>query len=251
VLSGVAARSPDDAWAVGHYGTSSGERTLIEHWNGTRWSQVPSPSPGGKGRNSQLTGVAMTSARRAWAVGFYQTPKSGQRSLILRWNGRSWRQVPSPNPFHQTVLTSVAATTASHAWAVGYAITGKTGVEGRQITQTVFLQWDGLSWTRVPSPNLIPFGGNWLLGVAAIQYTDIWAVGYDQRPGGNVGGLILHWDGVEWQAPTVPLSNLSGSEILTGVAATAQDNVWAVGSDSSSGEDLPVILHFDGKSWQS
>src|SRR5262245_54262964 len=46
-LSDVAAISPDDIWAVGShidvvYGTA---RTLIEHWNGSTWSEVPAPNP--------------------------------------------------------------------------------------------------------------------------------------------------------------------------------------------------------------
>lgn len=253
ILTGVAASSATDAWAVGYSGTNSGRRTLIEHWNGTQWSRVPSPSPGGKGHHdSQLAGVAVVSATRAWAVGFYTTP-TGQRTLILRWNGTSWSQVPSPNLSSQTVLTSVAATTSIHAWAVGYAITG-TGVEGIQISQTVFLQWNGQSWTPIPSPNLIPFGGNRLFGVAATSQNNVWAVGYDQRPGDNIDGLILHWDGTEWQAPTVPLSNFPGPEMLSSVAATSQGNVWAVGWAEPHASDLessPVILHYNGQSWQS
>ncbi len=45
-LNGVAAVSANDMWAVGDY-ESSGSllQTLTEHWNGTVWSVVPSPSP--------------------------------------------------------------------------------------------------------------------------------------------------------------------------------------------------------------
>src|SRR5437764_621866 len=40
VLNGVAVVSANDVWAVGYY--SGG--TLIEHWDGTSWSVVPSPN---------------------------------------------------------------------------------------------------------------------------------------------------------------------------------------------------------------
>ena len=62
-LSGVAAVSARNAWAVGE---SAGGKALILHWNGTRWRQVPLPS---LTRYSSLSGVAATSARNAWAVG--------------------------------------------------------------------------------------------------------------------------------------------------------------------------------------
>ena len=42
-LNGLAVVSPDDIWAVG-VGCLDLE-TLIEHWNGTAWSIVPSPNP--------------------------------------------------------------------------------------------------------------------------------------------------------------------------------------------------------------
>ena len=40
-LTGVSANSPSDAWAVGCECNvlSSTERTLILHWNGTRWQR--------------------------------------------------------------------------------------------------------------------------------------------------------------------------------------------------------------------
>ena len=62
-LSGVAATSATNVWAVGWYSNSAGSvLTLIEHWNGTAWTQVPSPSPGGRARSNWLLGVSATSA---------------------------------------------------------------------------------------------------------------------------------------------------------------------------------------------
>ncbi len=56
-LFAVAAVSAADAWAVGDYESILGSnRTLILHWNGTRWKQVPSP----------LLVVGKTTAWAAW-----------------------------------------------------------------------------------------------------------------------------------------------------------------------------------------
>src|SRR5689334_10210569 len=46
-LSGVAATSSSNAWAVGDYFNGASDQTLIEHWNGTAWKVQPSPDPGG------------------------------------------------------------------------------------------------------------------------------------------------------------------------------------------------------------
>src|SRR5439155_4669060 len=46
-LLSVAALSAHDVWAVGYHivatGTIGYQRTLTEHWDGTRWTIVPSP----------------------------------------------------------------------------------------------------------------------------------------------------------------------------------------------------------------
>jgi hypothetical protein len=116
-LAEVAATSAGSAWAVGATsgltgavacaGNSSpagiagrlftseprlsaaGSRTVILHWNGSRWQRESSPNPASK---NALLGVAATSARNAWAVGatgnvFGTTAKA----LILRWNGHTWQ----------------------------------------------------------------------------------------------------------------------------------------------------------------
>lgn len=79
VLDGVAASSPRNAWVVGYQGPGINSKTLTLRWNGTRWSQVPSPSPR---PGSGLYGVAATSARDGWAAG---------ENLIIRWNGATWK----------------------------------------------------------------------------------------------------------------------------------------------------------------
>jgi hypothetical protein len=148
VLLGVAAASARDAWAVGFRGS----KTLIVHWDGRSWTQVPSPSPipSPPAAAGYLFGVAAVSARDAWAVGWY-----GSQALIVHWDGRSWAQVPSPSPAEQSpfadgALYDVTATSARDAWAAG-SIIGHS--------KTLIVHWDGTSWARVPSPTPPWFAG--------------------------------------------------------------------------------------------
>jgi len=89
-LTGVAALSGDNAWAVGLTYTRSNNKTLIMHWDGTAWKQVRSPSPG---TDDALYGVAAVSARQAWAVGNYFAGKV-YKNLILHWHGTWCQAVP-------------------------------------------------------------------------------------------------------------------------------------------------------------
>src|SRR5262245_28896782 len=75
-LKGSAAISDNDIWAVGEFNpgippTETGRRTLIEHWNGTSWTGVPSPNPSWTGLDfATLEAVSGVSTDDVWAVGY-------------------------------------------------------------------------------------------------------------------------------------------------------------------------------------
>src|SRR6516164_9229758 len=124
-LFGVTATSATNAWAVGCAGNCfqgfGGIKTLILHWNGVAWKQVPSPSPG---NGSALSSVTAASANSAWAVGctaFCFLHSVAPQTVILHWNGTAWTQVPSPAQARIGALSGVAATSAGDVWAVGCA----------------------------------------------------------------------------------------------------------------------------------
>src|SRR5215469_7248364 len=109
-LNAVAASSASSVWAVGELDSSLGYWTLIEHWNGTSWSAVSSPSSG------YLNGVAVFSASDAWTVGWY----GSFETLTEHWNGTSWSVVESPNPAGYQRLSGVAVVPGStQVWAAG------------------------------------------------------------------------------------------------------------------------------------
>jgi hypothetical protein len=129
-FSSVDAISPTNVWAVGGSGDhvigigGSPSNTLIEHYNGTAWSIVPSPSPG---TNNALTGVTESAPNNLWAVG-YGTPAgaASAQTLTLNWNGTAWATVTSPNQGSPSVLTSVSTAPGDAiVWAAGYS--GTTG----------------------------------------------------------------------------------------------------------------------------
>ena len=87
-LSGVAATSSTDVWAVGAKANPSPDQPLIEHWNGQHWRVVP----GAPRTVGMLSAVAAISPTDVWAVG-----RSGSRPLIEHWDGTRWRIVPTPS----------------------------------------------------------------------------------------------------------------------------------------------------------
>ena len=68
VLNAVSEVSTTDVWAVGDGDLNDAGvlGTLVEHWNGTAWSVISSPSPNGW---SQLSGVAALPQSYVWTAG--------------------------------------------------------------------------------------------------------------------------------------------------------------------------------------
>ncbi len=84
-LAGAAVVSSNDVWAVGESDNSSGiPATLIEHWDGTAWSIVPSPAPGSA---SQLSGASADPASgQAWAIGNFTAAGGGATQTLTEFN---------------------------------------------------------------------------------------------------------------------------------------------------------------------
>ena len=113
----VAALSPADVWAVGSGpgvptgGFSAHPTAVIEHWNGTSWTVVPSPNPNPQGNNG-LGAVAAVSASDVWAVG-----EQLLGPFTEHWNGTSWSIVATPAGVRG--FAAMAASSGGTVLAVG------------------------------------------------------------------------------------------------------------------------------------
>jgi hypothetical protein len=175
-LLSVTVISRKDAWAVGYYlGGRGTSHPLVERWDGTRWrlhridADLTSPA--------SLFGVASSSTRDAWAVG-YQTIGSTTKAGALHWNGSKWHLVPSPLG-QSSGLFAVSDESPNDAWGVGAVLVGNE-------EKTLALNWDGQHWRRVNSENVSsPTTNNALLSVDA-SGNHVWAVGSLIRGGFEV-----------------------------------------------------------------
>ncbi|MEO8286579.1 MAG: hypothetical protein ABI670_09105, partial [Chloroflexota bacterium] len=67
--------------------------TLVVHWDGRTWTQVPSPNFASA--NNELKGVVAISAIDAWAVGYANITESISQPIIMHWDGTSCILVPN------------------------------------------------------------------------------------------------------------------------------------------------------------
>jgi hypothetical protein len=246
ILKGTAAVGPTDVWAVGDQATSTSNQTYAQHFNGSSWSAVATPNPGGacQDGNIQWTGnmlksVAAISTSDVWAVGQGCYASS---TLVEHYNGSSWSIVPSPSPSAtgQNMLDGVAALSPANVWAVG----GREASNGAM--QTLVEHWDGASWKVVASPSPSPTG-NTLAAVSALSATDIWAVGWVQ--GATSKTLVEHWDGTSWKVVASPSPAVALNQLLA-VKALSPSDVWAVGSRwNSNSATMTLVEHWNGSAW--
>jgi alpha-tubulin suppressor-like RCC1 family protein len=239
--------SPTDGWAVGFTksGTTNVQRTLIEHWNGTTWTVVPSPNPlGGAAGNDALEAVDGVSPTDVWAAGEKFSSNGGGITLIFEhFNGTTWTVAPFPltNAFEfASAITTIAP---NDAWVVG----------SFGSSTTLAAHWNGTKWALVPTPS--PTDGpnpiNNLTGVTAVSSTNVYASGYE----GNVNNqnfqkpYVLHWNGTAWSLVTAPNAGGEGSKFL-GIAALSGSDIWAVGdTQETDGSILTFAEQFNGTDW--
>jgi hypothetical protein len=219
LLFGLDCAAAADCWAVGE----SDPNTEALHWDGHRWSQVPTPSPGNS--TNTLDDVACTSHANCWAVGTAAFQNETAPNLILHWNGSRWRQVPAPSPVPQGVseLWSVSCISAASCWAVG-----QTSGGGEE------LHWNGHQWSLFPGLTVEP------TAVSCAPSGVCWIVGSE-----GPAGVGLRWNGHSWQTTAIP-----GEPALLSIGCPAAASCWAVGA-AGVNHNLNGAVHWNGSVWSN
>ena len=245
-LSAVSCSGPSACVAVGQYDTLGSfpplAQTLIESWNGSAWSIVPSPNAS-PAQSNQLSAVSCSGPSACVAVGQKSSASTPQQTLIESWNGSAWSIVPSPNtsPTQGNLLAGVSCTGPSACVAVGAGGTGQTLIES----------WNGSAWSIVPSPNTSPTQVNGLGGVSCSLPTACVAVGAYYASGDFSQTLIESWNGSVWSI--VPSPNTSPTQInfLGGVSCSSPSACTAIGNyeASTSTAQQNLIESWNGSAW--
>jgi hypothetical protein len=234
-LNGIKAFASNNIYAVGFQPPANGGGlTLIEHFDGTSWSVVPSPN--GNTSGNFLDSISGSGPNDIWAVGELVAQDVEQRTLALHFDGTTWSVVPTQNPvsggsLDANILTSVVSVAPNDATAVGFTVFNNT-------TLTMVQHWDGTSWSLVDSPNKSSnFGDfNTLRGVVAVNSSDLYAVGFfaDAASAGQQQTMILHFDGQTWSIVNSPTRGLA-QQLNGAFALPNSTKVWVAGAASKQG----------------
>lgn len=272
-FKGIDALGNNDVWAVGATncrtnclttGTAP-QNTLIEHFDGQRWTITPSPNVAKvvntyTSQANVLNAVDAISSSNVWAVGYTAISTNlGSQSLVEHWDGRSWTVVPSPNGVSPlfgfyNFLNAVSGTAANDVWAVGW-----NGAVENQHRATI-QHWNGTAWSLVPAPVI----GNTsqyvvLTAVTALASNNAWAAGiYRDSVDATISHPVtLHWNGTSWSvvnAADVTLSRTVNHVTFNTLKAVAANDIWAAGNiqyvdPQGSNQSQALIEHWDGTRW--
>ncbi|AUX48152.1 hypothetical protein SOCE26_096820 [Sorangium cellulosum] len=210
--------SPDDVFAVGGPLGNTGLESLVLHYDGAAWRELPA------GGGETFWWVAGSGPKDVWMV--------GERGRAVRWDGAAFTQYDAQGTGTTATLWGVIAFSPDDAWAVG----GMPG-GGEDAPKDIVLRWDGGAWSRVPLPEPT---GSALYKVWGSSSEDLYVVGEY--------GVIWHRAGTTWERQSEP--PLAQGTLFT-AAGCGRDEVYAVGgrdvlrSDGSAWRRVEVELTND------
>ena len=240
LLSGIAGVAPNDLWAVGseHNDEFNENVLLFEHFDGTSWRVVPTPSP--LGAEQFGNSIAAIAPNDVWAVG----TNALQATLAAHWDGTRWKIVQTPflqdgvNPLNS--LTGVTAIATDNIWASGY----EGNVNNQNFMKPYVLHWDGTKWTLMLIPNLGGEGSRFN-AITALSANDVWGVGQTQELDGSILTLTEQFDGTQWTVAPSPDPGVVGDLIVNSLLAVAGFGgrlAFALGTQEMTGHCCQLTL---------
>ncbi len=242
-IQDVACASSTRCMAVGYTMSSSNvDQTLIESWNGKKWTIVTSPDTA---VSDILSGISCVASSACIAVGRSLNASNTGSTLIESWNGKKWRIVTSPNHGKNgSILNAVSCAAVGSCTAVGefYNSSGDT--------LSLAESSNGGHWSIASSPNSST-SLNYLNGVSCTSPTSCVAVGtYDD---GAMAGWTLTetWDGISWTVvPSADVGSDGQTNTLQSVSCSSATSCTAVGSYTANNLGSQTLIEsWDGMTW--
>jgi len=249
-LNAIWGSSASDIWAVGGYSYYPATGGKLQHWDGQKWSGVPSATGSqamhavwGSGPNDvwaagepgvvdagleHWDGQAWTSWNIStngtlyglWGAASNDVWAAGKSGGLYHWDGAAWSAVNTFGFIYYDDLEDVWGTARDDVWMVGGL--DMDLITGKEVN--VAVHFDGTAWTQRP------IGGEHRLhAVHGTAPDDVWAVGR--------AGFVAHWDGAKWTPVSVPTT----SELWS-VRARSRTDVWISGT-------YGLVLHWNGATW--
>jgi len=264
--------SPNDVWAVGWAGTRRqppNSRLTTMHWNGNRWSSIPTPAFGRGVGDVSLRLVRGVSPDAVWALGDYQryrrktvgrkvqwVPVRWEQFLLL-WDGRRWTRQPWPTSQlssglkDRIAINDLVVASDAELWCAGSRWFGPDN--SSDLWVPIVLRFLAGRWQVMASSAAPSLPADWKqfmsTSIALTSSQDVWVAG-----GTDTSSSLWHWDGGAWSVVDLPEAQSPTQSSARSVLAVAANDVWVLCQGSTTSDRLeqlePFFLHFDGTAWQ-
>ena len=241
-LAKVACPSATTCYALGGYGTGDATVTMMQQWDGSKWT-IASAAPLRGPVNSSgpyLSDLECVSETFCVLVGQYQFAGGDSHPLAERWDGSAWAVMPSPD-LDGVFFTSVSCPSETSCFA--------SAAGGPYPQQTLVEHWDGNAWSVMSTPN-VAGTDNGFLGIACATPALCFAVGSAGNGPVTSRTLVEQWDGTSWKIVASP--NPSGTNpfpYLTDVACPSAAACYATGSYAQGRTSKTIVERWDGAKW--
>lgn len=232
--------------AAGSYTTKSGTFSLVESWNGTKWSIQATPNPEGA-TETKLRGVSCDVITACIAVG--SSNAGGKWATALRGNAGTWslQTVPKPAESISSELNGVECISSTSCVAVGVYNTGASTYWAMAAT------WNGTEWSLKTVPKAVGSKKSILLDVSCSDASNCTAVGAHTNSENVQVTFAARWNGTSWSVENgLPGLSETTNSVLQNI--TCEDNriCVAVGDRrDKAGTWRPLAYRWQGTWWSS
>ncbi len=275
-LSGISCTSSSDCLAAGwyYYGSAGPSHTLVEAFNGAKWSVVRLPADARTGTLTAIScaGTSCTAVGspvigqhgHGWKVELHSSPFDAVScptpaycvavgvtysgiSEAGTWNGSAWaiRRMPAlPHAAQTVTLSGISCAEPGACMAVGdYSYGAKAQPGPGYHDKTLAEWWNGTNWAILPSVSVPHSNRLMLRSVSCTGPKTCVAVGQATAK----ETLAEEWNGTRWRAERTPNYNPIGFSELTGISCVSAARCVAVGDYNLAD---PFAEVHDGSSWR-
>ena len=233
-VNGMACPTSNFCVAVGRQGPTAA--TLITQWDGSSWTVVNGPDPGGL---AVLQSVSCAGPSFCIAVGVEGSPSS---TLSEQWNGSAWSIVaPAPVPVgtQSAQFNGVSCVSSTFCVAVGtITIAGFSPSTLNEI-------WDGSSWTTThPGADHPSSGASQFNSVSCVSPSFCLAAG-QQGPTPNPSPLVEAWNGGAWSLVTAATGPGTLGNWFSSVSCAGASFCELVGASDTPGTGPPTTTFIE------
>jgi hypothetical protein len=229
LIKQAAVVGPDDAWVTGLEWTDSGEKPVLEHYDGEQWTRTALPDD-----VEDVDAISADSASDVWVTGYAE----GGAPVSLHWDGSALRTLELPTPSLDDDVrvwaSDIVAAGPQDAWATG--VLTSMGVR----PGAVLWHWNGKRWKLVP----VDAPQDSLTQVAPDGGHGVWLVSAGIR---TTADLLHYADGTVTRQPA-PVEPETTADIRELVRIPGTRSLWGAGSLTRDGDSASAVFRYDPES---